>query len=114
MIRRPPRSTLFPYTTLFRSSCATVRDLNAVGLAKRNTSLFSPPFGAVKTRSCVTSIEPSILPSRTSVEERAREAEKKKKNADKRKIDFFIFTELRASGAACFTLFASGLEDPVP
>src|SRR3712207_7690540 len=27
MIRRPPRSTLFPYTTLFRSACATgVRD----------------------------------------------------------------------------------------
>src|SRR2546426_6751827 len=23
MIRRPPRSTLFPYTTLFRSYCAT-------------------------------------------------------------------------------------------
>src|SRR5260370_35830335 len=23
MIRRPPRSTLFPYTTLFRSSCPT-------------------------------------------------------------------------------------------
>src|SRR5437868_12580680 len=23
MIRRPPRSTLFPYTTLFRSLCAT-------------------------------------------------------------------------------------------
>src|SRR3712207_9184698 len=29
MIRRPPRSTLFPYTTLFRSHCsmATVRTL---------------------------------------------------------------------------------------
>src|SRR2546430_9632570 len=25
MIRRPPRSTLFPYTTLFRSGCALVR-----------------------------------------------------------------------------------------
>src|SRR2546428_9166212 len=24
MIRRPPRSTLFPYTTLFRSSCRSV------------------------------------------------------------------------------------------
>src|SRR5258708_31065709 len=24
MIRRPPRSTLFPYTTLFRSACAKV------------------------------------------------------------------------------------------
>src|SRR2546422_7152348 len=25
MIRRPPRSTLFPYTTLFRSACARSR-----------------------------------------------------------------------------------------
>src|SRR2546430_13701360 len=25
MIRRPPRSTLFPYTTLFRSECACFR-----------------------------------------------------------------------------------------
>src|SRR2546429_2968036 len=30
MIRRPPRSTLFPYTTLFRS-CRTNRDGNAQG-----------------------------------------------------------------------------------
>src|SRR3712207_8020701 len=29
MIRRPPRSTLFPYTTLFRSECgATVDDVD--------------------------------------------------------------------------------------
>src|SRR2546422_6097658 len=27
MIRRPPRSTLFPYTTLFRSSCEAVARL---------------------------------------------------------------------------------------
>jgi hypothetical protein len=26
MIRRPPRSTLFPYTTLFRSEDAVIRD----------------------------------------------------------------------------------------
>src|SRR2546427_7653297 len=25
MIRRPPRSTLFPYTTLFRSVCSTMK-----------------------------------------------------------------------------------------
>src|SRR5205809_5335311 len=25
MIRRPPRSTLFPYTTLFRSKCCPIR-----------------------------------------------------------------------------------------
>src|SRR3712207_6914376 len=30
MIRRPPRSTLFPYTTLFRSVLADVHDLHAL------------------------------------------------------------------------------------
>ena len=29
MIRRPPRSTLFPYTTLFRSLCGDVLDVAA-------------------------------------------------------------------------------------
>src|SRR3712207_8637356 len=29
MIRRPPRSTLFPYTTLFRSSCVSPRSRRA-------------------------------------------------------------------------------------
>src|SRR5256885_11539365 len=32
MIRRPPRSTLFPYTTLFRSSLAACRDVNSSAL----------------------------------------------------------------------------------
>src|SRR3712207_8227748 len=31
MIRRPPRSTLFPYTTLFRSRAVARRDRVAVG-----------------------------------------------------------------------------------
>src|SRR5690349_22658039 len=34
MIRRPPRSTLFPYTTLFRSLAPVPRD-GAAGLAGR-------------------------------------------------------------------------------
>src|SRR3712207_6916434 len=33
MIRRPPRSTLFPYTTLFRSGVADDDPLEAVGVA---------------------------------------------------------------------------------
>src|SRR5258708_31025208 len=36
MIRRPPRSTLFPYTTLFRSSGATFGRLAAKVAARRN------------------------------------------------------------------------------
>src|SRR3712207_8484780 len=31
MIRRPPRSTLFPYTTLFRSVRAILQDATAIG-----------------------------------------------------------------------------------
>src|SRR3712207_6928564 len=31
MIRRPPRSTLFPYTTLFRSAPSPAEELPAVG-----------------------------------------------------------------------------------
>src|SRR3712207_7056440 len=34
MIRRPPRSTLFPYTTLFRSSLGRLRCGAAVGIAR--------------------------------------------------------------------------------
>src|SRR5256885_10157440 len=35
MIRRPPRSTLFPYTTLFRSLEIALRGSEAVGLDRR-------------------------------------------------------------------------------
>src|SRR3989449_11043536 len=33
MIRRPPRSTLFPYTTLFRSGVAPSRSFRALAIA---------------------------------------------------------------------------------
>src|SRR5256885_9750026 len=42
MIRRPPRSTLFPYTTLFRSA-AEIIDLLADGKGVREL-LFGVPF----------------------------------------------------------------------
>src|SRR5256885_316475 len=39
MIRRPPRSTLFPYTTLFRSASTTfIHDFNRRGHFHGNTS----------------------------------------------------------------------------
>src|SRR5688572_32292081 len=37
MIRRPPRSTLFPYTTLFRSE--PLRDLRQLGRLRRRRTL---------------------------------------------------------------------------
>src|SRR5260221_5440130 len=52
MIRRPPRSTLFPYTTLFRSNCSANRRV-----VKRNLLLGS-----------VCSVGPLILLGRRSEE----------------------------------------------
>src|SRR3712207_8116085 len=46
MIRRPPRSTLFPYTTLFRSVVGHVRDLGGApvaGAALRAQLSYSDP-----------------------------------------------------------------------
>src|SRR5688572_31874322 len=42
MIRRPPRSTLFPYTTLFRSVLMTARFVAERGLAGVRLSLVTP------------------------------------------------------------------------
>src|SRR5258705_6856805 len=46
MIRRPPRSTLFPYTTLFRSGAAFFEAVKQMGLegimAKQRNSTYVP------------------------------------------------------------------------
>src|SRR2546429_9322722 len=43
MIRRPPRSTLFPYTTLFRSCCAAA--LATLDVVERELLPNVPPLG---------------------------------------------------------------------
>src|SRR3712207_7648094 len=40
MIRRPPRSTLFPYTTLFRSVAKTVAEMARFGIESRHLRPF--------------------------------------------------------------------------
>src|SRR3712207_7283485 len=46
MIRRPPRSTLFPYTTLFRSVLAEVRCASNAGLRPARSSTGVNPLDA--------------------------------------------------------------------
>src|SRR5688572_31638361 len=43
MIRRPPRSTLFPYTTLFRSPCTAPVHRRSPTPTRRSRSRRSPP-----------------------------------------------------------------------
>src|SRR5258708_27196088 len=55
MIRRPPRSTLFPYTTLFRSLDAKPADLHLIVDSPNELNLAGRPVtnqiaGAVKAR----------------------------------------------------------------
>src|SRR5256884_5788720 len=58
MIRRPPRSTLFPYTTLFRSPCGQARPTNGDDMHQRRliaggalAALLSLAVGTAQARS---------------------------------------------------------------
>src|SRR5256885_2777996 len=71
MIRRPPRSTLFPYTTLFRSVHAVVMDERAVPAAARAVALREHAhdlveFGALEVaagiRPAQQVVEPGLVP----------------------------------------------------
>src|SRR3712207_7001268 len=64
MIRRPPRSTLFPYTTLFRSE--TGREIEAIVSAAGATFVDAgiigpPPRGKAKARLYVSGPEAATL-----------------------------------------------------
>src|SRR3712207_9460264 len=47
MIRRPPRSTLFPYTTLFRSPLRVRIALHSGAAEERDGDYFGPPVNRV-------------------------------------------------------------------
>src|SRR5260221_3733330 len=64
MIRRPPRSTLFPYTTLFRSLFDW----------QEQNKVFEGLAGFTDTRSNLTSDgEPEEIPSQTCTDNRSEE-----------------------------------------
>src|SRR2546425_5741072 len=50
MIRRPPRSTLFPYTTLFRSQCARHRAVVAGLVVARLGQVGGDPEQALRRK----------------------------------------------------------------
>src|SRR2546422_8991303 len=58
MIRRPPRSTLFPYTTLFRSQHAHRHAGACAGLE----GIGEPPAGAVPADDVVLEVDPALRP----------------------------------------------------
>src|SRR2546421_1917768 len=95
MIRRPPRSTLFPYTTLFRSKCFVTEcardnrcrvqvDIHITiipydGVAENTFSILGALDGNIRTRS---EEHTSELQSRSDLVCRLLLEKKKKKNKE--------------------------------
>src|SRR5438067_3696842 len=82
MIRRPPRSTLFPYTTLFRSSA--LRDFaqldEAIGHYRQALALLPPAAPGSAAASARSEEHTSELQSRFDLVCRLLLEKKKKKN----------------------------------
>src|SRR2546421_2413705 len=90
MIRRPPRSTLFPYTTLFRSS-QPGRRAQPPAVAGKSWTPRSPPIGAGAAATCVPRSEEhtSELQSRSDLVCRLL-LEKKNKNKFINQVELLI------------------------
>src|SRR2546422_6893749 len=71
MIRRPPRSTLFPYTTLFRSQCYGVSRASADRLERVTALRTAPP--AIARQSAVVAVAHGRLALWTRSEEHTSE-----------------------------------------
>src|SRR2546427_3634460 len=94
MIRRPPRSTLFPYTTLFRSdeelreTRAPVRpdhhEVGALGLGRANDLVVRKPFQQQAPRAHRSEEHTSELQSQSNLVCRLLLEKKKKKNVTRR------------------------------
>src|SRR5436305_10345352 len=98
MIRRPPRSTLFPYTTLFRSSCSNANLAGDSVEGATNLSLIQP---TIKTDRKSTRLNSSHV--RISYAVFCLKKKKKKKRNNKYKyqqhnIDKLTENMLRAVG----------------
>src|SRR3712207_8398164 len=82
MIRRPPRSTLFPYTTLFRSLTAEFFRLGACCTAQRQI-----PPNLDQGSGTVTALDPFIWPSSTT----RRDRKSTRLNSSHANISYAVF-----------------------
>src|SRR3712207_7603789 len=92
MIRRPPRSTLFPYTTLFRSAVAALR-VGVVHAARRGPAVLGVHRAlAEEAGRPLTRTAPVVLP-RGTVRVGRRNADRKstRLNSSHANISYAVF-----------------------
>ena len=80
MIRRPPRSTLFPYTTLFRSTELTNKIKDKLEEASSKAKLVK---NKIKKRNLAK--QRKLKKQRKAEKEKQKRAEKKRKEIEKQK-----------------------------
>src|SRR5437763_9970022 len=73
MIRRPPRSTLFPYTTLFRSTTSSVASAGAIFLLRTSWSSRAMPSNARRSEEHTSELQsPMYLVCRLLLEKKKK------------------------------------------
>src|SRR3712207_8347569 len=93
MIRRPPRSTLFPYTTLFRSiECLTANASTAFETGRNHRSYFSTELSGFKPIfSKVKLIEIQLPWLTVSFEENSIDRKSTRLNSSHANISYAVF-----------------------
>src|SRR5438309_4787172 len=89
MLRRPPRSTLFPYTTLFRSSDDLTDLYNRRGFLRAGTRLLSAASRDKRSEEHTSELQSQFhLVCRLLLEKKKKKKKtKQKKNKKKKKTD---------------------------
>src|SRR3712207_7640992 len=92
MIRRPPRSTLFPYTTLFRSEGVLLDPPEYVETAKVIDILMAvPKFGRVKAARFLNQCRISQSKTVGGLSERQRDRKSTRLNSSHANISYAVF-----------------------
>src|SRR5688572_31169469 len=85
MLRRPPRSTLFPYTTLFRSKCVTIRR------ARRCECVPAPRLSKPARRSTLPFASRRKHPERAGRRECVEDRKSTRLNSSHSQISYAVF-----------------------
>src|SRR5256712_8753075 len=88
MIRRPPRSTLFPYTTLFRSLDMTLQQVaeNAFGERRGALVAIEPESGGVLAFVSKPGVDPNLF-----VDEGKQDRKSTRLNSSHDQISYAVF-----------------------
>src|SRR2546430_13438921 len=89
MIRRPPRSTLFPYTTLFRSICRNSRGGATATMRPASSSTMRDASNNASRRSCVTNT--IVFCRRCASARNSRDRKSTRLNSSHSQISYAVF-----------------------